>query len=647
MRAYKATGFLMACIMGISTLAFPAKAMEISGDMTVDKSEAISTDIKSSGKLIVKEGVNCIIKANTVFSGLDIEKDAVLFIQNGGSLTIQESTEQKPTDVPEKQEPAEIQNEENTEETDNIQVVNQGTIKIDGTGDAAFCIDKKADVEMTNGQLEVTAGEAAGFETEYSQNINTVLTSPYCKFISYTDGEEEKNFPEDGVLDVKQDAEGDPKAYACKVAYNPNIVEQDETVEEQWKAFEANTSVTVKKAALPYSGDKILTAEEGQTLNDMVTSLGEEYTFVESLETSVGKAGSNTFLITYSKESGKNPANYEYGEVTIQVKAKAEDKTDEDKPNTKPDDKTDGDKPNTKPDNNKVTPVKKTQGDKLADELKSLKVNDSLLTANGIQKVLNLKKTYDQLAKKPAEKKKIVSQKAKLEKALKKIAQRSCGKNAYYSFSNGTLTILGNGNGQLKDLFKIFYVKKKQKQVSSRSYNKYAAKITKIIVKDSISYVGNGSFAYMKKLKSVEFKGSRTSVGNAVFFGCSKLSKVTFSDRKNKKDTSYIGFAAFGQCSALKTIKIPEGVTVINNSVFYECKNLKTIELPSTLRLIGDTCFYKCKKLSKIVLKSNVKKCGKNAFYMVKKSCKITPKSKAKKSKQLVAAAKNAGIKIK
>lgn len=41
--------------------------------MTVDKDEIISSDIEAvDGKLIVKEGASCVIKANTVFSGLDI-----------------------------------------------------------------------------------------------------------------------------------------------------------------------------------------------------------------------------------------------------------------------------------------------------------------------------------------------------------------------------------------------------------------------------------------------------------------------------------------------------------------------------------------------------------------------------------------------
>ena len=635
MQAYKLVGFLMACLMGISVLSFPSKALEISGDMTVDKDEIISSDIEAvDGKLIVKEGASCVIKANTVFSGLDIEKGAVLSIEDGGSLTIQ-----KVMNTPDEKEPTDTQNEEeNTVGTGDVQVVNQGTIKIDGTSNTVFKVDSEAVMETTDGKIEVIAGQRDGFETEYSQNINTVLTSPYCKFTSYIDGEKEKKFPEDGILDVKQEKNGKIAAYNCKVEYNPNEAKQEGTETKQWKIFEANTSLTVNKTALPYDKNKILTAQEGQTLKNVVDSLGKEYTFVEDLDTSVGKIGLNTFLITYSKESGKNPVNYEYGEAMIQVKAKAEEKTDQDKPNTKPD---------QKPSDTKVNPVKKTQGDKLVDELKSLKINDSLLTVNGIHRVLKLKETYDQLAKKSAEKKKIVSQKVKLEKALKKIEQRSCGANAYYSFANGTLTILGNGNGKLKDLFKTFYINKKDKQVSSRSYNKYVSKTTKIVVEDSVGYVGNGSFAYMKKLKNIEIKGSRTSFGKSVFFDCSKLSKVTFSDRKNKKDTRYIGFAVFGQFNALKTIRIPEGVTAIDKSAFYKCNNLKAVELPSTLQSIGKTCFFKCKKLNKIVLKSNVKKCGKDAFYMVKKSCKITPISKAKKSKQLIKAAKAAGIKIK
>lgn len=56
--------------------------------------------------------------------------------------------------------------------------------------------------------------------------------------------------------------------------------------------------------------------------------------------------------------------------------------------------------------------------------------------------------------------------------------------------------------------------------------------------------------------------------------------------------TSALG--AFGGCTALESIEIPEGVTTIGAYAFYNCTALNRIVLPSTLTTTEDHCFIGC-----------------------------------------------------
>ena len=51
---------------------------------------------------------------------------------------------------------------------------------------------------------------------------------------------------------------------------------------------------------------------------------------------------------------------------------------------------------------------------------------------------------------------------------------------------------------------------------------------------------------------------------------------------------------AFSNCTALKSITIPNGVTEIGDEAFSKCSNLKYLTLPSTLRTVKGYVFYKC-----------------------------------------------------
>ena len=72
---------------------------------------------------------------------------------------------------------------------------------------------------------------------------------------------------------------------------------------------------------------------------------------------------------------------------------------------------------------------------------------------------------------------------------------------------------------------------------------------------------------------------------------------------------------AFGHCTSLQSIKLPEGITYIRQNAFRDCTSLTTIELPNTLKEIGSTAFRCCKSIHLIDLPFSVIKIGFGAFY--------------------------------
>ena len=99
---------------------------------------------------------------------------------------------------------------------------------------------------------------------------------------------------------------------------------------------------------------------------------------------------------------------------------------------------------------------------------------------------------------------------------------------------------------------------------------------------------------------------SLIELGQGSFMGCIELSEATLSSNLTE-----VKIRTFKN-TALTTIVIPQGVTIIGNAAFRNT-SLETISLPDTVTEIGGFAFYES-KLKEITLSNSLNSIGANAF---------------------------------
>ena len=90
----------------------------------------------------------------------------------------------------------------------------------------------------------------------------------------------------------------------------------------------------------------------------------------------------------------------------------------------------------------------------------------------------------------------------------------------------------------------------------------------------------------------LKFDGDVTSIGNQAFGGCTQLTSIEIPN-----SVTSIGNHAFSECSGLTSVKIPNSVTSIETSAFYYCIGLTSITIPSSVKIIGIGAFRNCSSL--------------------------------------------------
>ncbi len=161
--------------------------------------------------------------------------------------------------------------------------------------------------------------------------------------------------------------------------------------------------------------------------------------------------------------------------------------------------------------------------------------------------------------------------------------------------------------------------------------------LTSISIPDSVTEIKKDSFSGCVSLKYNEYD-------NAYYFGNEKNPYKWLVKAKDKnitsckihEDTRVILSEAFAACqslesinipngiteicsmafylSSVKSVTVPESITVIEETTFYGCSLLEEISLPKTLTQIRNYAFYECASLKKIIIPNSVIEIGTGVF---------------------------------
>mgnify|MGYP003294396081 CR=1 FL=1 len=123
--------------------------------------------------------------------------------------------------------------------------------------------------------------------------------------------------------------------------------------------------------------------------------------------------------------------------------------------------------------------------------------------------------------------------------------------------------------------------------------------LTSIEIPDSVEF-SQGAFYQCTALASVKLPADLEEINPLLFQGCTSLKTIDLPET-----ITVIGRQAFSG-SGLTSIEIPDGVTVIGENAFYECLSLEYVKLPASLEEAGWRCFQDCDKLSTIVMPEGI-----------------------------------------
>ena len=143
--------------------------------------------------------------------------------------------------------------------------------------------------------------------------------------------------------------------------------------------------------------------------------------------------------------------------------------------------------------------------------------------------------------------------------------------------------------------------------------------LTSVTIPNSVTSIGHRAFMDCTGLTSVTIGTGVKSIGECVFSGTS-LNAVHISDvaawcKIAFHNSGYSGGISWTTSNPLTIahnlylnddliidLKIPEGVTAINDAAFYGCTSLKSVTIPKSITNIGLEAFYGCTSLKAVYI---------------------------------------------
>ena len=127
--------------------------------------------------------------------------------------------------------------------------------------------------------------------------------------------------------------------------------------------------------------------------------------------------------------------------------------------------------------------------------------------------------------------------------------------------------------------------------------------LTELTLGEGLLSLPVGGFYECTALKTVQFPSSLKYIYGAsykvgCFENCSSLENITFQ----KGSLTQIGSGAFAFCTGLKSVVLPDGLTIIDQYAFLACTQMEVLVIPSTVTTINYRAFCDNDSLRTVVL---------------------------------------------
>lgn len=159
--------------------------------------------------------------------------------------------------------------------------------------------------------------------------------------------------------------------------------------------------------------------------------------------------------------------------------------------------------------------------------------------------------------------------------------------------------------GECGDILQTFDII--QKAQPSDGYIEFADRYAKAVCVENFDLNNDGEISYKEATK--------VTIINKYFFGDYANAIISFDELQHFINVVEIKKNAFSGCTNLKSLTLPDNVTIIDDRTFSGCTNLEGIIIPDGVTSIGEYAFSNCESLESIVFPNSVTNIKSDAFY--------------------------------
>ena len=164
----------------------------------------------------------------------------------------------------------------------------------------------------------------------------------------------------------------------------------------------------------------------------------------------------------------------------------------------------------------------------------------------------------------------------------------TCGSGVYWELSSDRKTLTISGSGAMWDF----------EMTEDQPWYDADETITKVIIGNSITYIGDSAFSCISHMSGITIPDSVTGIGAGAFSGCSALNGLTIPG-----SVETIGESAFFDCSSLTSLKLSNGIMEIGSNAFKHCP-MTSVTIPKSVTAIGAMAFAYCRQLKSFSVNS-------------------------------------------